>query len=174
MDTGPVFLRREEPVQADDDAATLFRRLSAVGEDLLAEGLEELSAGRVIREPQAGEPSSAPKLAAAHALLDFSRPAAELLGKVRGLACGPRARFNLELPGRKLAVQVLGAAFPPRPFAGDAQPGTVLSVEAGGGFIVRCGVGELLVKSVKPEGKKEMPGADFLNGSRIKPGDRLN
>ena len=174
MDTGPVFLRREEPVLDGDDAASLFRRLSAAGEDLLLEGLERVAAGRITREPQTGEPSVAPKLFSADAQLDFSRPAAELLGRVRGLACGPRARFNLELPGRRVAVQVLSAAFLSLPEAGGrALPGTVLSVEAGTGFIVKCGVGELLVASVKPEGKKEMSGADFLNGFRIKPGDSL-
>jgi hypothetical protein len=29
------------------------------------------------------------------------------------------------------------------------------------------------VNTVKPEGRKEMPGADFLNGLRLKPGDVL-
>ena len=174
MDTGPVFLRRPEPVLAGDDAASLFARLSAAGEDLLVEALERVAAGRLVREPQTGEPSTAPKLNSSDALLDLSLPAAELLGRVRGLACGPRARFNLELPGRRLSVQVLAAsAAPPLPAAGSAVPGTVLSVEAGAGFIVKCGVGGLLVSSVKPEGKKEMSGADFLNGFRIRPGDSL-
>ena len=54
-----------------------------------------------------------------------------------------------------------------------ALPGAVLSVEPGGGFIVKCASGALLVKTVKPEGKREMPGADFLNGLRLRPGDRL-
>jgi len=174
MDTGPVFLRREEPVLESDDAPSLFRRLSSAGEELLIEGLAKAAAGAVQREPQAGAPSAAPKLTAGLALLDFSAPAEALLGKVRGLACGPRARFNLELQGRKLAVQALAAALPPYPAGGSAPPGTILSIEAGGGFIVKCGVGELLVISVKPEGKKEMSGADFLNGLRLRPGDRLS
>jgi methionyl-tRNA formyltransferase len=29
------------------------------------------------------------------------------------------------------------------------------------------------LKTLKPEGKKEMPAADFLNGLRLKPGDLL-
>ena len=169
MDTGPVLLRREEPVLESDDAASLFARLSASGAALLEEGLGKISAGEIIREPQTGAPSAAPKLTPAAAQLDFSLPAAALLGKVRGFACGPRARFVLELPGRKTAVQVLAAALPQGP-VGDAPPGVLLSVEPGGGFIVKCGVGGLLVRTVKPEGKKEMRGADFLNGLRLVPG----
>ncbi|MDO8803463.1 MAG: methionyl-tRNA formyltransferase [Elusimicrobiota bacterium] len=172
MDTGPVFLRREEPVLASDDAASLFARLSASGAGLLEEGLRKISAGEILREPQTGEASAAPKLTPGLALLDFSLPAAALLGKVRGFACGPRPRFSLELQGRKAAVQVLAAALPEGPVK-DGPPGAVLSVVPGGGFIVKCGVGGLLVKTVKPEGKKEMPGSDFLNGLRLKPGDML-
>jgi methionyl-tRNA formyltransferase len=171
MDTGPVFMRREEPVLESDDAVSLFSRLSAAGADLLGEALARIAAGDVTREPQAGEPSMAPKLTGADAELDFSRPAAELLGRVRGLACGPRARFVLQAAGKRTAVQVISAAAagPVR----EAAPGTLLSVEGAGGFIVKCGSGGLVVRTVKPEGKKEMPGADFLNGLRLKPGDVL-
>lgn len=172
MDTGPVFLRREEPVMDSDDAASLFSRLSVSGAALLDEGLAKVAAGEIIREPQTGEPSSAPKLTPGLTWLDFSLPAAELLRKVRGLACGPRPRFNLDFPDRKLTVQVLSAALPEGAVK-DGPPGAVLSVEPGGGFIVKCGVGSLLIGTVKPEGKKEMPGADFLNGLRLKPGDKL-
>jgi len=172
MDTGPVFLRREEPVLESDDAASLFARLSDSGAALLAEGLEKISAGGILRVPQTGEASAAPKLTPAMALLDFSLPAAALLNKVRGLSCGPRPRFIMDLQGRKVLVQVLSAAAADAPVK-DGPAGTVLSIEPGGGFIVRCGVGGLLVKTVKPEGKKEMPGSDFLNGLRLRPGDAL-
>lgn len=171
MDTGPVFLRREVPVEESEDAQSLFARLTAVGEELLGEGLRRVAAGDISREPQAGEPSLAPKLTAADALLDFSRPSADLLGRVRGLACGPKPRFALNSQGRPLAVQVLAAALSDAP--GGGAPGTVLAVEPGGGFVVKCGVGGLLLKRVKPEGKKEMAAADFLNGLRLKPGDIL-
>ena len=172
MDTGPVFLRREEKVLPDDDAASLFRRLTAAGETLLDEALARVAEGCIVREPQSGEPSPAPKLTAEDALLDFARPARDLLGRVRGLSCGPVPRFYVEQGGRRAAVQVLSAALPAAEASGSA-PGTVLSVEPGGGFVVECGVGGLLLRTLKPEGKRAMPAADFLNGLRLKPGDRL-
>ena len=171
MDTGPVFLRRELPVLPEDDARSLFARLTEAGGELLDEALRRAAVGDVVREPQRGEPSLAPKLTASDAVLDFSRPAAEVLGRVRGLACGPKPRFVLQLPGRELAVQVASAGLAGAPGAGAA--GTVLSVEAGKGFVVKCGDGGLLLRAVKPEGKTVMPAADFLNGLRIRPGDKL-
>lgn len=171
MDTGPVFLRKEEPVLPEDDAASLFARLSASGAGLLDEALRRAAAGDLAREPQSGEPSHAPKLTSADAVLDFSRPAADLLGRVRGLSCGPRARFFLGPAGKRYAVQVL-SAFPAS--GGRAAPaGTVLSVEPGGGIVVKCGAGELLLTELKPEGKKAMKASDFLNGLRLRPGDAL-
>ena len=173
MDTGPVFLRRELPVLESDDAASLFARLSVLGTELLGEGLQKISAGELAREPQSGEPSAAPKLTPSAARLVFDEmPAAAILGRVRGLACGPKPRFTIPSQGRLLTVQVLAAVPAPEPPAG-ALPGAVLSVEPGGGFVVKCASGALLVKTVKPEGKREMPGADFLNGLRLRPGDRL-
>ena len=173
MDTGPVFLRREVPVLDGDDAASLFARLTAAGEELLEEGIAKVAVGAISSEPQAGEPSLAPKLTPADALLDFDALAAPaILGRVRGLACGPRARFRLPAAGRLLTVQLVSAAQAPEPPAA-ALPGAVLSVEPGGGFVVKCASGALLVKTVKPEGKREMSAADFLNGLRLKPGDRL-
>lgn len=170
MDTGPVFLKKEVAVDEADDALSLFSKLTAAGADLLAEGLEKIAAGAIVREPQAGAPSLAPKIQPSDARLDFSEPAARLLGRVRGLACGPRARFTFPAGGRLITVQVLEAALSPdKPGA----PGTVLAVEPGGGFVVKCGAGALLVKRVKPEGKKEMAGSDFLNGQRLRQGASL-
>ncbi len=173
MDTGPVLLRRELPVLPSDDAASLFARLTELGGVLLDEALAMVAAGDLRREPQSGEPSLAPKLGREDAVLRFDRPAGELLGRVRGLACGPKPRFTLALPDRLLTVQVARAELAPGA-SGPGPAGTVLSVEGGKGFVVKCGDGGgLLIGLVKPEGKKEMPAADFLNGLRLKAGDRL-
>ncbi|MBP5584822.1 MAG: hypothetical protein J6Y92_00540, partial [Lentisphaeria bacterium] len=40
-------------------------------------------------------------------------------------------------------------------------------------IMVSCGSGSLLLDRIVPEGKKEMPVADFLNGARLEVGDVL-
>ncbi|MFQ5560504.1 MAG: hypothetical protein ACE5FU_07970 [Nitrospinota bacterium] len=52
-------------------------------------------------------------------------------------------------------------------------PGEITSIEREG-LHVLAGKGEtLLIKRVRPEGKREMGVADFLSGHRAQPGDRF-
>ncbi|MBO5002729.1 hypothetical protein J6C36_00510, partial [Methanocorpusculaceae archaeon] len=39
------------------------------------------------------------------------------------------------------------------------------------GFVVACGEGAVCVVSAKPEGKREMPGFELVNGHYVKIGD---
>src|SRR5512144_3085780 len=53
LDTGPVLLRHALPIAADDTGGSLHAKLAALGAQLLAEGLQHASAGRVpAAEPQ--------------------------------------------------------------------------------------------------------------------------
>ncbi|MFN7144027.1 MAG: methionyl-tRNA formyltransferase, partial [Myxococcota bacterium] len=54
-----------------------------------------------------------------------------------------------------------GAEAPPAP--GEFLPGPV----------VACGEGALELLEVQLPGKKAVRGVDFVNGSRVKPGERL-
>ncbi len=175
MDTGPVCASRGIPVLPSDDAPALFEKAAEAGRDLLAECLGKIAAGEIVRTPQSGEASRAPVITVADSFLDFSGPAAKAFNLVRGLACGPRARFEAVVNGRKTAVQVLRAslAASSSPAGKTAAAGTITAIEKGKGFFVKCGDSELLVEEVRPEGKKPMKAPDFLNGARLKPGDAL-
>ncbi len=55
----------------------------------------------------------------------------------------------------------------------EGEIGTVICADKRG-FIVKCGTGAVLVKEVQPAGGKRMNAADFVNGRKIKAGDRLD
>jgi methionyl-tRNA formyltransferase len=58
--------------------------------------------------------------------------------------------------------------------AEDASlPGTIWAIEKGHGFIVKCKKGCLAISKVQLEGKKQVDAWSFLQGSRLKMGDRL-
>ncbi len=169
MDTGPVVASARTPVGPDEDAPALFARLTELGRGLLVSAVRDMAEGRAGFVPQAGEPSQAPKIKPALSFLSPSMTAAEAFNRVRGLACGPRARFLT--PGGPV-VQVMKASLPAGAPAGG-PPGSVVRVEAGKGFFVRFSDGSLFFEELKPEGRKAVGAADFLNGARLGPGDAL-
>jgi len=172
MDTGPVFASRPVAVSPDDYAPELFKKTADAGLDLLSECLAGIAAGKIIKTPQTAGSVPAPKITAADTWLDFSGAAASARNLVRGLACGPRARVRVRISGRETVVQVVRCSLAPSP-RGSAAPGVITAIEMGKGFYIQCGDGELLLEEVQPEGKKPMKALDFLNGVRLKPGDKL-
>jgi methionyl-tRNA formyltransferase len=52
------------------------------------------------------------------------------------------------------------------------NPGEVVRADAGG-FWIATSSGIIGLEEVQLENRKRLPGAEFLKGSRIKPGDRL-
>jgi methionyl-tRNA formyltransferase len=54
----------------------------------------------------------------------------------------------------------------------EPEPGMIVHT-GNEGITVACGTGELLVTSVKPEGKREMSAGEYISGYSIKVGDIL-
>ncbi|MFA6029325.1 MAG: methionyl-tRNA formyltransferase [Elusimicrobiota bacterium] len=171
LDTGPVQRMAEEDVRPEDDARTLMSRLVSLGVRELEGALADVALGRVRREPQTGAQTRAPKLGPEHARLDFSLDASVFHNRVRALAGGPRPFLRLATPRGPLRAAVLST------FPGEAEvggdPGSVARVERARGVLVECRLGSVWLREVQPEGKKPMSAADFLNGLRTGPGDRL-
>lgn len=174
MDTGPIQARREVEVGPDEDASELTRRLTRLGVSALADELVGIERGLVRREPQRGEPSLAPKLVRADSKMDFALPAEVLHNRVRGLRAGPRAYFAVRRSNRLETVSLLKTTVGGREPLPDRRPvGTILGIERGRGVLVQCLPGRLWLMEVQPEGKRQIPAVDFVNGLRLRPGDRL-
>lgn len=173
LDTGPVAACRTVAVSQDDYAPELFKKTADAGLELLGECLARITAGRIIKVPQAGAGTLAPRIRPADTWLDFTGPAAAARNLVRGLAAGPRARFALTAGGRRTEVQVLRCSLPCGRGVAAAAPGVITAIEREKGFYIQCSDGELLLEEVRPEGKTNMKACDFLNGARLKPGDSV-
>jgi methionyl-tRNA formyltransferase len=174
MDTGPVFAAREVPILPSDDARSVFEKTAAAGRDLLAGCLIKIAAGEIIKTPQTGRATPALRITLEDSFLDFSGPAHAAFNLVRGLSCGPRARFEAMISGKMTTIQVLKASLPGSALGGTAdRAGTITAIERGKGFFVKCGDSNLIVEEVQPEGKKPMKAVDFLNGARLKIGDSV-
>jgi methionyl-tRNA formyltransferase len=165
LDTGDILLQKEISIVPSDTAETLVPRLAAVGADLMVETLRGLQARTIHPRPQDhAKATMAPILKKEDGQIDFRRPAAEILNRLRGFQPWPGAFTTFR--GKNL--HVWNAASLQR-----ALPMGQLLVEADRLF-VGCGAGNALqLLEVQPEGKKRMPAWDFVHGYRPSTGERL-
>lgn len=169
MDDGPLFLQKQLAIDPQDNAQTLFEKLTALGLDALQETLLQLEQGHIHRTAQQGTPTLAPMLQKEDALLCPAQLSAEQLhNRVRGLACGPKPKMPFVHNGKTEWLQLRSTMLSTQDSA--AAPGTVLAIERERGILVKCKEGALWLKEVQPAGKNPMSGEAFANGRGIKPG----
>ncbi len=161
LDTGPVLLSQSIDIGADETGGQLHDRLSALGAQVLADGLGLLRAGMRPQPPPQPDVgvTYAHKLDKAEAKLDWSRPAVELANKVRAFNPWPMA--EAQIAGERLRLHGVVAL----PGQSDATPGTVLAASRDG-IDVACGEGVLRVRVLQRDGGKAITAADYLNGRR--------
>ena len=172
MDAGPILHQVSEPIGLDENASDLWLRLSELGAEALIEALALLELGEVREQPQDDARATyAPRLTRDTTRVDWSENA---------VAVGRHIRAMDAVPG---AWTLHGAdelkVFRPEPepeLTHDAEPGTVLEVagtDVAEGMRVACGSGAVLVREVKPAGKRRMTTAEWVRGRGIAAGDRL-
>lgn len=165
LDTGPVAVREEIPIADDDTAGTLSARLAPVGAGLLRATLPAIADGSVKPAPQDDTSATlAPPLRKEDGKLDWSRPAAEVSARARGVDPWPGAWSVLGARPVKL--------FGPRPAAASAPPGQILALDAAG-LCVACGKGALSFAEAQLPGRKRLPAAALAAGRSIAVGARL-
>ena len=168
LDTGDMLLREETRISDEDTAESLGVRLSGIGASLLLKTIAGLKDGTIAPVPQTGEPSFAPPLKKEDGRIDWQWPSRRIFNLVRGTYPWPGAHCSLN--GERIVV--LRASVSAGAAAGSAGAGTIIAV--GGGMQVMTGDGALTILELKPEGKKAMHAADFVNGRRVRAGMRFD
>jgi methionyl-tRNA formyltransferase len=176
LDTGPILLRSETPIGPDEDAGSLGRRLAVVGGELLVRTLDGLAEGSLVERPQdASAATLAPRLTAEDRTVDWSRPAAEIVRRIRALAPEPGAATRLRGKRLKLLRASRLPAFTPP--SGTAPPGAVFEIadERSPGVLlaVATGHGVISVDELQAAGGRRMTGQEFLRGHHLEPGEVL-
>lgn len=158
LDTGPVLLERRTAIARTDTGGTLHDRLSALGADVLAEGLRRTLAGETLpATPQSDHGVAyAHKLEKAEARLDFSRPAMALEYQIRAFDPWPVAEG--EIAGENVRIWAAHAIDQPH----NAAPGQVIGAQRDG-IDIACGEGVLRVAALQRAGGKRITAADYLN-----------
>jgi methionyl-tRNA formyltransferase len=170
LDSGPILLQEETAIGAAETAGELGQRLAAIGAALVVRTLAALERGDLVAQPQdAAQATYAPRLTRDSGRFDGSLSAQALYDRLR--AYTPWPGLTAELSGAP--VKLVRAA--PLPVAGEGQePGTLLGLRDGR-LAVACGGGSVLgIEELQRPGRKALRAADFVNGERLRPGDRLS
>ena len=170
MDAGPVLLTRQTMIGATETTEELHDRLAGVACDAIGAALDLLETepecpGQPQDEAQAGY---AKKLKKSDGFLHFELPAEQLALQVRAMWSWPGARccYVSSDGGKPLEMTLITATAVP--ITVSDRPGTITPV-----LTVATGQGTLEVHSVQPAGGRAMTWQEFVNGRRVKPGDRL-
>jgi len=167
MDTGAILLKRSIIPAPDETAGSLFPKIAALGSEALMDTLEMLGNGCLAPEKQDNSlATDAPMLSKLDGLVDWSRSAEDIDRLIRGLDPWPTAFCAVN--GRKLQLYKPEVVF----FSNNHPPGTLLRADREG-LLVSTSKGCLLIKEVKPEGKKRMSVEAYLNGHQLEAGINL-
>lgn len=171
LDTGPIFLQRAEPIGEEDTAETLGTRLAELGAELMVETLRGIAAGTLTPRPQDhAQATRAPLLKKEHGRIDWRLKPREIYNRVRGLVPWPGAYTSFR--GQLCHLWRVRPVEPPVP--GMAIPGTLVVKD--GGLYVVCAPdssGWLRLEELQLAGRKRVTGRDFVNGLRVKSGERF-
>jgi methionyl-tRNA formyltransferase len=158
IDTGPILSQREIPIEPDDTAESLAKKLAEEGASLLIETLPLYLEGKLIPMPQPEEGATyAGMLDKQEGLLDFSQGAEALERRVRAFHPWPGAYFYWSGAAVKVhKAYVKGSE--------HHAPGIMQVVD--NRPAIGTSQGWLVLDELQPAGKKPMPGTVFLRGVR--------
>ncbi len=162
LDTGDMLIKRELAIGEDTTAGEYHDALAVLGGEVLLETLEALKEGSLSPEKQDDSLSTyASQLSKAEGEINWNDTADAIYNKVRGLNPWPKA-FSF-MGNKRFVVDFVYKT------TGTGKPGEVLSAD-NSGIVVSCGDGAVLIKELKPEGKKMMAVSDYLRGHKIEKG----
>lgn len=160
LDTGPMYLIEEVELADDETGGSLHDRLSVLGAEALMKALPGILDGTLVPQPQDdAQACYAKKLDKSEAVIDWTRPAADIERQVRAFNPWPVAQTLFEDANLRIwrgyAIKGMGGA-----------PGTVMNADRHG-IDVATGDGLLRITELQLPGKRAMAARDFINANSI-------
>jgi methionyl-tRNA formyltransferase len=162
MDTGPVLLERRVAIDPDETSGELLARLAPIGAAAL---LEAMAAPLEPKPQDHAAASHAPMLTKADGAIEFTKPAAAVAARIRGVDPWPGAQASLRGQTIKL--------FRARARAGQGKPGEVIAIDRDG-LHVATADGVVTIRDIQAPGRKRLSAAQFASGRGVAVGDVLS
>jgi methionyl-tRNA formyltransferase len=165
LDTGPMLLKKEIPIESTDTGGSIHDRLSVLGAAALLEALEGYEAGLLtpVSQPAEGVTYAA-KIDKSEALLDWNRDALQLDRQIRAFNPWPVAETRLE--GEQLRVFAASVLEGVDSAEIAVEPGTIRAV-SDSGVVVECGRGQLSLQHLQRPGRRAVAAAEFIRGVEL-------
>lgn len=162
MDAGDIYAQEAIEIEPDDNAGTLFSKLSIVGRDLLLKTLPAIIDGSVKKISQ--DPDKvvfSPNISKEQEKITTEMTAEEANNMIRALNPDPGAYMLVD--GKRLKIWKAEVADE----STDLKPGSLVANK--GRFAISFANGTVLnLLEVQPSGKKRMDIKSFLNGQGSK------
>ena len=166
LDEGAILLCERVRIDAAETAGSLHDRLAAVGAHLLPRALAGLERGSIVETPQSEDGVTyARKIKPSEAHIDWTKPAAVVDRRIRGLSPYPGAWFANDRGEGRVRIKALLS----RVEDGAGEPGVTLDDR----LLVACGDGAVRILRAQREGRAAQDAAELLRGFPIPPGARL-
>jgi methionyl-tRNA formyltransferase len=176
IDSGEILLQKEVPIEIGETYGELSPHLAEIGAQLILKTLEGVETGKIEGQLQDDrEASLAPKIKKEDCLINWSKPGLEIANQIRALSPTP-GTFTFFRGER---IQILKGSYSESrneelPILANHESRTAGTILISGKEMkILTNDGILLVKRIKPSGKREMSIQDFINGYHPMNGEKL-
>lgn len=162
LDTGPTYASAEFPLKGHETRQQLYEQLSDLGAELLAVNLPAILDGSLPIKPQdSSKASTTGLLTKQQGHIHWLDSAQQIERKVRAYLGWPGTFTKFS----HIEIIITAAhAAPTDPAApGPGKPYKT----ATGDLAIACGTGTLIIDRLKPAGKRDMTGREFLAGHHL-------
>lgn len=168
LDAGDILTQVEVEIEERDTVGLLHDKLSQAGVTLLLETIPSLLEGKITPKKQDDSQATfASNIKREQEKVDWSKTGEDIYNQIRGLNPWPVAftMFNNQVIKLWWSEKM--------PNSNDAQPGTVIGIDTDGFVVATGNATAIKITELQPSGKKKMSGEDFLRGTTISVGDKL-
>ena len=159
LDAGPIFAVTETSIDPEENTLTLSNRLANMSAILMTDNIEDIVNKNTFPNEQEHQKATyASKLTKQDAIINWTRPASEILKKIKAFNPWPVARSTLEQKNFRIWDAKLS-----KQINDISKPGSIIKTQSKE-ILVATGDGMLSLISVQLEGRKKMHALDFFKG----------
>ena len=164
LDTGPICNSYKINIMTDDNSATIAEKLSTLAAEKILDNIDEILEDKIeFKEQNHNEATYAAKIEKTEGQIDWSKAAENIIGKINGLYPNPGAFFIYN--GERYKILKASLAH------GNGEIGEVLDNY----LEISCGNKKSIkILEIQRQGKRPQNISEFMLGSQIKKGSKLN